>query len=272
VTETEYEKIDAVRWSRLRSLRKSALQYKHDIETERDDAAHFRIGRAIHCYVLEPESFDDHFVCYRDSKSVGEGAKKRWQAFQEANADKTILDVAEYEAAVGAARALLSHPVASAFLVGGLKEHTVTWVDEKTGLRCKARLDHYRSRLVDIKSGRDIVPRVFAVTCARLGYHAQAAFYLDGALVNGYVMDEEPVLLAVESSAPFDVVPYRLGDDVIKAGRAEYGRLLARLKECQERDEWPGLAPDAVVDLELPAWATGEPVDLVMPDGEVLRG
>lgn len=274
MTESEYDKIDAVRFSRLRSMAKSALQYWHDAHTERDDAAHFRIGRAMHCFVLEPDAFEQHFVTYRDSKSVGEGAKKRWSAFQAEHADKTILSADEYDAAVGAARALLAHPVASSYLRGGVREHTVTWVDAETGMRCKARIDQADTHLVDIKSAREISPRLFATTVARLAYHVQAAFYLDGALANGFELDPVPLLLAVESSPPFDVVPYRLGPEVIEAGRTEYRRLLARLKECRELDQWPGLAPDAPVDLRLPAWALAghEPLELVMPDGEVIHG
>lgn len=270
MNETDYEKIDAVRWSRLRSLRKSALQYKHDVDTEREDAAHFRIGRAIHCFVLEPENFGAHFVTYRESKSVGEGAKKNWAAFQALHADKTILNAKEYDAAVGAATALLAHPVASEYVAGGVREHTLTWTDAETGMLCKARIDQADTHLVDIKSAREIGHRMFAATVARLGYFCQAAFYLDGARANGFDLDPSPILIAVESSAPFDVACYRLGGAVIEQGRYEYRKLLERLRECEEEDRWPGIAPDSVIDLVLPEWAyrdDDDPMAIIMPDG-----
>lgn len=273
MTESDYNAIPAVRWSRLRSLRKSALQYKHDAETEREDAAHFRIGRAIHCYVLEPSEFQKHFVTYTESKTTGEGARKNWQAFQAKCAAEgvTILDAKEHEAAVGAALAILAHPVASEYVAGGVKEHTITWIDSETGMKCKARIDQAHRVLVDIKSAREIGHRMFATVVARLGYFCQLAFYLDGAIANGFEFQEDPVIVAVESSKPHDVAVYKLGESVIDAGRAEYRRLLVRLKECQDRGDWPGIAPDAAIDLVLPPWAYGDgnPLELVFGDEAV---
>lgn len=270
--EADYNKLPGVRWSRLRAMLVSALQYQWELQHEREDEAHFRIGRAIHCYVLEPSEFEKRFVKYTESKSVGPGSKTRWAEFQVkcAAEDVTILDTAEYDKAVGAARALLAHPIAAEFLDGGVKEHLVTWTDRTTGLRCKARLDQAHLKLVDIKSTRDVSPRAFAAACARLAYHGQLAFYHDGADANGLEIEVEPMLLAVQSDPPHDVVCYRMTEDIVCAGRTLYQRLLAQLADCQAAGEFPGQAPDSVIDLELPPWAPGlerEPRTIFMPDG-----
>jgi hypothetical protein len=270
VTESEYSLIDAIRWSHLREMKLSPKHFKAAVEKAAEDAAHFRIGRAIHCYVLEPDAFDQTFVCYRESKSVGEGARKKWQAFQEAHADRTILSVEEHDAAVGAACALLSHSVASRLLSGGVKEHLVQWVDDETGLRCKGRLDQANGHLCDIKSGRSVEHRQFAAQAARLSYHGQLAFYLDGAIASGMEIDPEPIILAVESAPPHDVVCYRMTESIVELGRREYHDLLGRLAECRARDRWPGQAPDTIVELVLPEWAYADgtdPLELVV-DGE----
>lgn len=275
MTETAYEKIDAVRFSRLRAMAKSALQYAHEVAVERDDAVHYRIGRATHTLSLEPHLFDRDYVVYTEPKNRGEGSKKRWeQAQADAAANgQTILDGKEHEAAIGASAAMLRHPVASRYLQGGEREHLVLWTDPETGLRCKARLDLASDHLVDIKSAREIRPRLFAATAARLSYFGQLAFYLDGATAAGLSLSPTPILIAVESSPPFDVIVYRVPAPSVEYGRAEYRRLLARLKECRELDSWPGLAPTEPLDLIVPDWAFAgsAPLELVMPDGESLH-
>jgi len=269
--ESEYNKIDGVRSTALVALKKSPKHYRLALETDIEDTPELRIGRAVHCYALEGAIvFGQRFVCYREDKSKGEGSRKRWQAFQEENANRTILDVKEYDRALGAAKALLDHPLASRYLAGGVKEHTIQWTDRETGIRCKARVDCANRHLVDVKSARDVQPRLFAADCARLSYHTRMAFYLDGAIANRMKVDPDPIITAVENKLPHDVVCYRLGPEVTDVGRKEYRALLRLLKTCQERDHWPGMAPDDVIELELPVWALPEDEEreLTLPDGE----
>lgn len=272
MTEAEYNAIDAVRSSELVELAKSPKHYAHRKTSPLADTPEFRIGRAVHCYVLEPHAFDQRFVCYREDKAKGEGSRTRWQNFKaEAEATgKTILDVAEHDRAIGAATALLSHPVASQYLLGGLKEHTLTWTDKATGLRCKARIDQAARHLTEVKTARYVDHRRFAAAVASLGYHVRLAMYLDGARQNKLKLDPDPIVLAVESLPPFDVACYRLGPFVMDEGRAEYRRLLGLLKSCLDSNVWPGVCPDDVIDLELPVWAQREEedVELVLPGGE----
>jgi hypothetical protein len=91
----------------------------------------------------------------------------------------------------------------------------------------------------------------------RYGYHAQLAFYLDGLRATGIAIDADPAIICVESVPPHDVVVYALNEIVIDQGRQMYRRLLARVKECTERGEWPGIEP-GVRALEFPAWAEVE--------------
>jgi hypothetical protein len=266
-----YEELEGINWSRLRSMRVSPKQYRHDAETEREDTAALRIGLTSHAFILEPELFKSRFVCYRESKSVGTGARKAWEAFQAEHADKVILDAKEYDCAVGAAMAVLGNPVAAQYFVGGAKEMALQWTDAETGLRCKARVDQWMRKLVELKTTRNILPRMFAQDAARLGYHCQASWYLDGLRAHGCDVDDEPVLVAVQNELPHDVVVYRVPEHVIKVGRDEYRSLLKRLAYCLDRDEWPGCVPEQPIDFDLPEWAyPKDGLDLVMPDGEVI--
>lgn len=260
----DYNRIDAVRWSSLKRMSTSPLHYWHGLTTERPDAAHFRIGTAVHTFVLEPDTFTSRVVCYRDGVRRG----KAWEAFKADNEGRLILSVDEYDRALGAGSAVLAHPAAGQHLAAGLREATLTWTDDATGLKCKARVDHCGSSLVDLKTTANLDGRLFAASAVRLGYLGQLAFYLDGLKANGVAVHDEPLLIAVESSKPHDVVPYRFRADVVDYGREEYQTLMVKLKGCMERNEWPGRAQD-VVDFQLPNWvlAGDDGLELVI-DGE----
>ncbi len=258
----DYRAIDAVNWSSLKVIRISPKHYQHARTAGRTDAPFFRVGRACHAFILEPDDFARNYVCYSDGHRRG----KAWDAFQAEHEGKTILNQDEWTRALGAATAVMDHPVARSFLAAGLREATFTWTDPDTNLVCKGRIDHAGSHLVDLKSTANLDPRMFASAAARLGYVGQVAFYLDGLRANAIAVRDEPVLIAVESSPPHDVVAYRVPVDVVEQGRAEYKQMLALLQDCRERDYWPGRSDD-LVDLALPAWAVPYDDGLVLDVG-----
>jgi len=170
-----------------------------------------------------------------------------------------IVTPAMLEQAEAMADAAWSHGANAALLTGGRAEETVTWTDAATGLDCKGRLDYITPLgLVDLKSTRNIEPRRFLRDAASYGYHGQLAFYHDGAVTAGVLPPDAdpPRLIAVQSSAPWDVAVYSLPHAVLEAGRAWYRSLLEKLLDCTEAEWWPGVAP-GVLDLDLPGWAAG---------------
>lgn len=272
MTPKEYQALDAVNWSTLKELRRSPLHYRHRLATPRDDTAYLAMGRAVHTAVLEPDLFPVQYAVYTESKSKGEGAKKRWEAFQAANAHRTILDEDDYNRALAIRDAVRSHPRAMAYLERGLAERPVVWTDEKTGLRCKARLDFVsRSRpaVVELKTARAVEPRRFASAAAQLLYHGQLAFYRAGWRA-AHGEDLDPVIIAVESEAPHDVVVYRFDDEARDEGDALAAELLQELATRRRTGEWPGLDRGEEQTLTLPGWAlpdTGDADDLGLTFG-----
>lgn len=260
-----YRAIPATNWSSLKNLRVSPLYYQHALKQEQGDAAHFRVGRAMHAFILEPELFRSEYVTY-----PGRRAGKEWNRFQDEHQDKCILSEAEYERAIGAGSALLAHPVAAQYLAAGFKEAVLRWSDALTGVECKARVDHCGTHLVDVKSTATIDPRKFARAVVDYGYHGQLAFYLDGLRRNSVIVDDTPILIAVQSAAPYDCIVYRVPEHVVNLGRDLYRDLLAKLCECRLTEEWHGIAPEEM-ELVLPEWAygSGDPLELVI-DGETV--
>jgi hypothetical protein len=88
---------------------------------------------------------------------------------------------------------------------------------------------------------------------AKYGYHGQLALYQDGleTLTPGHV---EPVIIACQDCAPFDVAVFRLGE-AIEHGRKLYRRLLSEFINCKKTDRWPGICPVGCLPVVLPRWA-----------------
>lgn len=253
-----YVEIDAVNWSSLKVLRVSPLHYQAALRTPRADTPALAMGRAVHTAVLEPDCFVLDYAVYRESKSKGEGAVLRWRAFQEANKERTILSVEEYETCLRMRDAVRSHPRAAPYLAHGKAEQIIRWTDAATGLACKARLDWVsHAALVDLKTGRAVDPRRFGTAAAQFLYHGQLAFYGAG-LKAACGQDLPVVLIAVESEAPHDVVVYRLDEEAVEEGQALVRELLDELAERRRTGDWPGIDRGKEQVLTLPRWAVAD--------------
>ena len=251
----EYRAIDAVNWSSLKSLRKSPLQYWHDRAagyTEGTPA--MRLGTLIHALILEPHVVDSRFAIYPGKARRG----KAWESFVEENPGREIVLATEMTRGLRAADAVRQHPLAFGCVFAGEAEQVVTWTDPETGIKCKARTDLVNGKLVELKSTGDVTPRTFATVAARLGYHGQIAFYLDGLTESGRSVAPEPLMVVVESDEPYDVAVFTVPEEELETGRCMYRRLLHRLKDCTEADSWPGVCNEEPLPLALPVWAFNE--------------
>ena len=256
---TEYKALDAVNWSSLKHLRDSPLHYQHALTGADVDTTERAKGRAIHALAFEPAVFEREFAIYEDGNRRG----KEWEAFKALHAGKTILKTNEMDDVIGSSNAVRTHPLVAPYLVGGAFEQTVTWTDPVTGLKCKARMDLTNAgmkALVDLKSSTTIDAYRFGRIAARLGYHCQLAHYNDGCTRGLGWTPAETLIVAVESSAPYDVAVFVLDDDTLFAGREEVQALLQRLKQCRESGQWPGRFTDKAA-LLLPAYVYGDDDD-----------
>lgn len=256
-----YRRLDGLNWTRLKSLRTSALQFKFDSEHPREETAALRIGVAAHALVLEPAELERRFVVYEGKVRRG----KEWDAFQLANPGKIICNQTEWDNAIAAGKSVVANRHAHIYLRNGIHELALTWKDEQTGLDLKCRADHAGPWLVELKSTGVIQPRLFAGLVARMGYHCQLAYQDEGLRANGIETYPEKIMIVVQSEAPFDVIVYRIPAHVVEVGRAEVRKLLARLVECRAKNTWPGIAPEGTLEFSLPAWALmgeSEPLNL----------
>ncbi len=249
-----YGAIGGIHWTCLKEMRRSPKHYKWRLENPIEPTWPMKLGLAVHTAVLESDRFPLDYAVFKGPRRAG----KEWEAFELANAGRTILKVPEYEMCLAIRNAVRRHPIANHLLEVGEAEKVLTWTDERTGLDLKGRVDWFNGYgLVDLKTTADVDPRWFGMTAARQGYHAQLAFYRRG--LHAQQLDAPAKILAVESEPPHDVIVYSLSEDDLAAGDREIDALLARVVECTRTNVWPGRCDGDETPLQLPAWALCNP-------------
>lgn len=262
-----YFDLPAVNWSTLKLLDDSPLAYKHGLEHKRKPTAALDMGRLVHTLVFEPEQFGAEYAVFPGKRRAG----KEWEAFETANAGKTIFKEDELDEARAMADAVRNHQLVKPYLVGGKFETVVTWTDPATGLRCKAKPDWIipdRRVLIDLKTCRSVERRRFAADVARYGYYGQLGHYAAGCTHGLGWTPERRLLIAVEKTAPHDVAVYELDDAACEIGDEKQQELLAKLKACIDSDTWPGRYSEEQT-LELPGWVFGaDDLDITFDEEE----
>ena len=191
--------------------------------------------------------------------TLWQDVKARWAA---ENEGYTVLSVDTYEQLLGMRDAILAHPAASALLRGdGINEASIYWTDHATGELCRCRPDRLRANgiIVDLKSTEDASPEGFAKSLINYRYHAQAPWYLAGALEahaaghlpDGYAQPHAFVFIAVEKKAPYAVACYALDNESLEIGSRLIRADLDMLHQCKRSGIWPGYG-DGIQPLGVP--------------------
>lgn len=230
ISSQEYHASNAVGSTTLKKIASKSLL--HAMTQEVKASPSLALGSAIHAAVLEPETFKKDFaVSPKFDKRTKQG-KIDSAAFGIENVAKTIIDESQSLIVEGVRKAIISHPIASAMLTGGEAEYSYfTEIDE---VEVKCRPDYYlpeQGCLVDLKTCQDASREGFTKACINFGYAIQAAFYLDVFNAANKADIKEFYFVAVETTAPFAVNIFRMGEVELKLGRAQYKEALDLLKK-----------------------------------------
>lgn len=244
--------------SALDLVHRSPAHYKAWVDgADEEPSEALEFGSAFHCALLEPDDFARRYAVEPDfgdcRRKENKAARDAWRA-EHANALSLSAEWAE--AISGMCRAVRAHPLAGRMLVGGDAEVTLRWVDESTGLPCKARVDyHVRGRrlVVDAKSTMDASPAAFRKSVANFRYHVQDAMYREAFRACGEPI-EHFAFIAVEKRAPYAVAVYMLDADAVQRGHVAMRTDLETLARCMREQTWPGY-PAEIHTLNLPPWA-----------------
>lgn len=261
MTFEEYLQIRALNWSTLKLIDTSPLALRDSLERPREDKPAFALGRALHCYVLERDKFEERYVCQPDfgdgrTKAAKE-AKSAWFADCPPGADIVSADM--FETIVRCGESISRHRVAVE-LLAGKREKTMTWIDPETGIACKGRADVASSGIVDLKSTAATTMHKLIMDATRLLYHGQCAWYHAGAVASGLIEgDRLPAAVFVQTVRPYDVIPMVMTQETYEQGESLCRDLITRYQGCVASDWWPGMAPSAIPWI-LPRWAKSEEI------------
>ena len=248
----EYHAWDLLNASKLKTLAsKSPAHVKWEMDHPRKTTDAMRLGQAIHCAVLEPERFPEEFKVGPPRRSKADKEEHERMA----RAGVTELSQRDWETVLAVRDAVRSHR-AVRHILDGDAELSAVWKDEQTGLMCKGRFDDtctWARCIVDLKSTKDASPQAFSRDVFNLGYHLQAAHYIDGARACGLDV-EHFVIVAVEKEPPCPVALYQLDAEAVEAGRKQLVPLKEQYAHCVRTGKWPGRRDDVQI-LSLPGWA-----------------
>jgi hypothetical protein len=191
-----------------------------------------KLGSAVHCAILEPEKFASEFLVspkFDRRTSAGKAAAAEWETIA---AGKTCIDSEEMAMIESMKAAIMCHPIAKNMLTGGEAEYSYYAEDPETGVKLKCRPDYHKAgALIDLKTTADASFEGFARQIGNLGYHLQAAFYLDTFNYSQGTDYKEFFFIALENKAPHAIAVYRLDENHISAGRKAYKKALQRYSE-----------------------------------------
>jgi hypothetical protein len=219
------------------------LKYAMDEQGTEDVSDDMALGSALHTAFLEPEQMLERIAKWCGARRAG----KEWEAFCDANQDKTILTPLMHEKLQGMVKALRRHPEVRKWL-GRLVDVEVSAVGNLHGLPFKARADALTDDpLWDLKKVRSGDERTVVQTIYDFGYHIQGYIYRE-------LFGRDRFCLGlVEGTPPFDVRVVELSPDWIKLGKAETIDLVTRVKRCLDANVWPGRS-DKIEVIEPAPW------------------
>jgi PDDEXK-like domain of unknown function (DUF3799) len=252
----DYFEIEAMSASGAKKMLLSPAHYKLMRDQPLEPTAEMQVGTAVHCGVLEPDTFAMRIACAPDCDKRTKSGKEEWTAFATTNAGRIILSPDDFARARRCIDATRAHPAAAQLLLSAEIEISLFWRDGRYDVPCKARLDaRNHGGIIDLKTTRDASPDGFARQIANLLYHVQGAHYFSGV---EHVLNETPAFfafIAVENEPPHAVACYSLPGNAVLAGAHLMNRALERYRDALAAGAWPGY-PDTIQQIMLPKWAT----------------
>ncbi len=210
------------------------------------------LGTALHVAFLEPEMMPQKVVRWDGPRRAG----REWEAFKHDHAGKAILTPGYHEKLIGMVRSLRRHPEVKRW-VGAIEEVEVSCRGLVDGMPFKGRIDALTpDPIIDLMKVNSGDIRDMRRTAYSFGYHIQAAIYTELFKRGRFV------LMTVEDSPPYDVVPFELSPSFMERGWTEAKELIARVRECQGSGVWPGRS-NGIAKLDEPDWLMGDAVPIL---------
>lgn len=209
-----------------------------------------RLGSLTHRAILEPDSMDGAFHVKPEGMKF---TTKEGIAWRDSHGDRPIIETDAWSTMKAMRESVWRHPLAKRLLTGAATEQSA--FVEHDGQLLKARFDAVPksgNALPDLKTIESADLDNVEKEIAKYGYYRQASHYLKVSELLG-LGHQVFLFIFVEKNPPFEVAVYQLSDAVLDAGRMTIERDFRLLRNCMERDEWPGYGNE-VMTAALPEW------------------
>jgi len=258
--------------SELKAFAKSPAHYAYACSEARTVTRPMRVGAVADALVFG----DRGYAVYPGKSRNG----KEWETWEAANAGRIMCIQSEFDDAAGAARAVLSDPVAAALLEGGQYQLALQW--DAYGLPMAAGIPGVRGGVDLVGPGRkltdgepfvadlkitDSEPFALARHAWKMMWHAQLAAYLDacealGVDAGGGFTPRRGYIIACEPNPPHVVTVLPVSAKAIDHGRKSLHVWAERLRQCERDDRWPGYVDGMADEMWVPEWERGEEEDI----------
>lgn len=240
-----HEYVAAISKSRLAKMSVCPQYFKWCEDNPQETTQDLIFGSAFHKAVLEPDTFNEEFAILPSNidrrTKVG---KDSYNQFLIENEGKGILSAEDFDTIMAMKSSVENNKYAKA-LLNGVREQSIYYVDDLTGIKCKVRPDcqkHIKDRIVivDLKSCKSAAPEDFMRDVVKYSYDLQDAMYKNGVSKTlGVPLDKiDFVFIAVEKKAPHLIGIYEANEDIFNRGDALYRKYLGMLKQCRETGDW----------------------------------
>lgn len=237
--------------------------YKY-ILGNRDEASHFNFGNAFHCAALEPEDFDERFICEPEKWPVkakhpmGLTQAEQKEAFAADNADKTIISANDMIKLKGMAESFVHDPVLSELFDTEYDvEVSMFWHNETHDVYLKCRPDVVlfdMDVVIDIKTeGRSASRDSFSKAIRNYDYDVSCALTREGYKATTGRDLKAYIFAVIEKDEPYCCATYAADKEVFELGDYFLNTRLSRYADCKKRDYWPSYTTEIAM-VGLPAW------------------
>jgi hypothetical protein len=256
VADDDYHKIKAINSTSLKAATISMAHFKstfqpdpYEPKSTRPD--HFAFGSAFHAYVLDKDEFDKSFILKPDLDM----RTKEGQLWKKKNYDKHIISEMDMYCIENMANNLYETSFWKDFTCGEyLTEIAMFWIDDETGLQCKAKLDLYNKKqgILDIKTiQKSPTDRNVYYAIKDYRYDVQQSHYVAGLKYNFSNHSENFVLGICEKVAPFSVRNCTFTRNTRDRSQEEYRKLMLDVAYAIRTDSYPAFENEQDLEIEL---------------------
>jgi exodeoxyribonuclease VIII len=262
----EYQSDTAISRSALLNITRSPYYFRYMQSKEKEVTPNMLLGTYLHDVLMFPDH-DKNYVIEPTFDRRTKGGKADYKQFLVDNQDKTILPKKiNNQDTIMICEKIKKNFKQNSFLQKiiksekFLKEVSVFWEDETTGVKCKCRpdilgwdKDNNIAYLFDIKTCQSAYEKDFRYDIKKHKYHVQLSFYAEGIKKVLGVNQVICALIAIETQEPWDCAIYEITEETVQLSEEVWKEALQQYKECSVKNEWPGY-PQKAQSIQLAPW------------------